>query len=480
MKHCLDQAVGGALMAACLVLAPSHGHASLSCPTPQPAFSYIDVDNDGCHTAGIDSESVDDQLQASPTMANTPSFVGPPDTGLVIPHEFGLPDDADPFWSVPNDVWIDGAIRGPSSVRIEAGGTTYVNGPIRIKAKGHSDEGDLRLGCAAGCGPTVVADGVRITNNGLLSIYGAEVGDDVNVKVSCVPGHIPCGGSAYFARATAIGQGFRVNSPGGIHFESGTSLLTIGDGASLATKAVRIDGGTVGFSIRFELDGGVAFGAGTRLRAGGSATLRGGDGGPLVGPVSLGAGAEIAGSGISLGGSSVDIGANSRLRATRDISGFGPQLSSIGVGAAAGALTIGDGSVLVGGRISLGAAAGLLDVGNGVQLTTSGADQEIELAGSDVVVGAGATLSKSTGDLTPILITATSSVVVASSSLKGAGLDVSVSDPGASIAFTDDAVIGASGTAATFTAPSGTCDLTGSTFTKLAVDTAACGAVIDP
>src|SRR5262245_27071070 len=125
-----SRAVSSSLAVSFLLLLTTSAHASHSCPTAQPAFAYVDVDNDGCYTAGLDSGNVDTQLQAASTMANTPSFVGPAGTGLVIPHALRLPDDADVFWSVPNDVWIDGEIRGPSSVRLEAGGTTYINGQI--------------------------------------------------------------------------------------------------------------------------------------------------------------------------------------------------------------------------------------------------------------------------------------------------------------------------------------------------------------
>jgi len=475
-----SQMVSSSLAGSFVLLLAASSHASHTCPMDQPAFAYVDVDNDGCYTAGVDSGTVDASLQSAPAMANTPSFVGPPDTGLVIPHKLMLPDDADVFWSVPNDVWIDGEIRGPSSVRLEAGGTTYINGPIRLKAKGFSDEGDLRLGCATGCGQTIVGDGVMLANNGQLRIYDAQIGNDVYVKASCSPGNIPCGGSAHFARATSIGDRFRVNSPGGIDFEEGTSLLVIGNDANLTTKSVSIDGGSVDFVIAFALVGGVELGAGARLRAGGEVEINGGDGGPVTGAVTLGGGARLSGKGIFVAGSSLTIGAGSQLKAKKDASFGGQQLSSVHLTAHSGTLSVGDETTVLAGRMRLRALAGLLDVGNAVALTVSGAGQYLELEGSEVAVGTGAALTKSTGDSEAIAIVGVASVTVASSALKGSGLDVSVTDPGAMIAFTEDEVYGGLGTVAKFTAPGGVCDLTGSTFTRLAVDATGCATVIDP
>jgi hypothetical protein len=242
------------LIVTAAILSASCGSALAShlCPTPQPAFSYVDVDNDGCHTEGIDSGSIDADLQAAPAMAGMPSYVAPADTGIVVPGKLLLPIDADPFWSVPNGVWIDGKILGPSSLRIEAGGDTNIHGSIRLRAQGFSNEGDLRLGCSAGCGPTNIGSGVKLANNGQLLVYDATVGDGVTIKASCSPGGVPsCGGSAYFYRATLIGDGFRLLSPGGIFFGDGIVPLVIGNDLDLRTKAVRTDGGVLGFSIRF-------------------------------------------------------------------------------------------------------------------------------------------------------------------------------------------------------------------------------------
>jgi hypothetical protein len=455
-------------------------YASHSCPTLQPSFAYIDVDNDGCYTAGIDSDGVDAQLQAPVTMTNVPSFVAPPNTGLVIPDFLVLPTNADPFWSVPNDVWIDGRISGPSSLRIEAGGTTYLNGRIRTKGKGVSDGAEVRLGCAAGCGPTVVDDGARLANNGLLALYDAEIGDDVRIKVSCEPGGVPsCGGRSYFARATSIGDRVRLSSAGGIHFDEGTSLLVIGDGVSLTTRSVRTDGATLGFGIVFELNAGVTFGSDTRLRAGGSIDIYGGESLPATGPVSFGPAGELVASGLFVEGSSLDIGAGSVLRGKRDIMVEGRR-STVRLGAANGPLSVSDGAMIGGGRVILDSGAGLLDVGSAVQLMTSGGDEEIALGGRQIVVGPSALLT-TTSDVAPIVIAADASVSVSSSSLRGGDLEVSVSDPAATIAFTDNQATGVAGTIATFVAASGgVCDLTGSVFTKVALDTTNCGTVIGP
>ncbi len=130
--------------------------AATGCPSPQPDFSYIDVDNDGCHTAGMDSPSVDADLME-------PAFVGPAGTGLVIPNSLVLPNQANPYWSIPNDLWIDGRISGPSELNVEAGGTTYIQGSIRMRARGDGYEGDTTIGCAVGCGPVVVGDGAKLT-----------------------------------------------------------------------------------------------------------------------------------------------------------------------------------------------------------------------------------------------------------------------------------------------------------------------------
>ena len=465
-----------------LLQVPAIADASHSCPTPQPPFAYVDVDNDGCHTDAVDSTSIDAQLQAATTMANVPSFVAPPGTGLVLPSSLVLPDDADPFWSVPNDVWIDGQVSGPAGLRIEAGGTTYVNGSIRLKAKGFSDDADLRLGCAAGCGPTVLDDGVRLGNNGLLAIYDVAIGNDVRITVRCEPGGVPsCGGQSFFARATAIGSGFRLDSPGGIHFEEGVSPLTIGDGARFTTKAVSTDGGTLGFPISMELAAGVTFGSDARLRAGGSMTVQGGESSfPLTGPVGFGAGARLGASTLVVRGSSLGFGSGSDLRGRRDIMVSG-QLSSVILRAADGPLTLGADTSIAAGRMYLDAGTGLLDAGAGTRLSTSGASQEIELTGAQIVVSPGAELSKSTSDLTPILIAADSSVSVLSSSIRGAGLNVSVSQAAATISFTGNDVNGEDGRTAVFTAPGGgVCDLSGSTFGKLGIDTTGCGSVVGP
>jgi acetyltransferase-like isoleucine patch superfamily enzyme len=467
-------------IAAVLCFLPAPAHASHSCPTAQPAFAYVDVDNDGCHTEGIDSTSVDAALQAPTTMVNVPSFTAPANTGLVIPVALDIPEEADPYWSVPNDVWIDGGIGGDSSLRIEAGGTTFVNANIRMRSKGFSDASDLELGCSSGCGPTVVAEDMRIDNNGGFVVYDAVIGNRVRINVRCEPGGVPsCGGQAFFYRATSIGDEVRLNSPGGIYFSEGTSLLTVGNYVSMTTKAVSTDGGTLGFPLLIELGAGVSFGVGARLRAGGSMFIDGGEAPVITGPVSIGSDARLSASTLVVRGSSVGVGAHGDLRGKKDIS-FPGQISTVFLGTSGGPLTIESGTRIAGGRIGVDAGAGVAHLAGDVTLSTAGADQSIELTGGVIEVGPGASIAKATNDLTPISIAAVSDIQIATSALRGAGVNVSVSDPGGTIAFLGSEAKGASGTTATFSAPGGNCDLTGSGFIGMTLDTAGCGLVVGP
>jgi hypothetical protein len=451
---------------------------SHTCPTPQPSFSYIDADNDGCHTSGVDSASIDAQLQAASTPGGGPSFVGPPGTGVVIPRALALPADANPYWSVANDVWIDGPIKGASELKLEAGGTTYLDGSIKIKARGVPNEGNVTLGCLAGCGPTVVAGGVKLASNGHFVIYDAQLGDDVRAVVRCAPGHDPgCGGSFNLRRPTAVGHRLRVVSKGGIDFRDGAAPLVIGDDVLLRTGANSADGGVIGFPILLILPGGVSIGANARLSAGGGVSL---DADPTSGPsapIAIGPGSALAGVDVVLIGSSVDVGAASALTGKVDL-GF-QATSSVVVTATDGSATVGSDTRLSGGTIRISAQAGSLIVDTGVRAVCSGGSQRIELSGSSVTVDTGTRWTKSTTDSRPISVTGASSVSIASSSLVGAGLDVSVSDPGASITFVDDSATGSAGSVAAFSAP-GACDLTGSTFGSLALDVSGCGSVIGP
>jgi hypothetical protein len=464
---------------ALISLSPGGAQASHICLTPQPAFSYVDVDNDGCYTDGVDSGSIDAALQAAPPMAGMPSYTDPADTGIVVPRLLVLPVDADPYWSVPNDVWIDGKITGPSSLRIEAGGTTNIHGSIRLKAQGFSNEGDLRLGCISGCGPTIIADEVELANNGLLAIYDGEAGNGVRIRVSCSPGGVPsCGGRAYFGRAVSIGDDFQLKSPGGITFDDGALPLTIGNNASLQTKAVRTDGGTLGFSIRFELPAGATIGNDVRMRSGGSTTIEGRvDSDPVTGPISIGTGASFVGSTVLLHGAGLEIGADARLKGKPDISIPG-HLSTVSLHSPGGALVLGDELEIDAGRVFVNAATNDLVIGTAADLATASASQAIELTGGHIAVGPGSSLTKSTGDSTPIQIEALLGVDIEAVSFQGAGLVVTLSN--GTITFTDNDATGAEGTTARFEVLGGLCDLTGSTFTKMSLDTSGCGSVVGP
>jgi hypothetical protein len=101
------------------------------------------------------------------------------------------------------------------------------------------------------------------------------------------------------------------------------------------------------------------------------------------------------------------------------------------------------------------------------------------LLGDSVTLGTSCNLSKSVNDQ-PIRVTAASAVTISSSALTGGGLEVSASGPAAAITFTGNEAKGGTGTDATFSAPGGSCDLTGTRFVKMAVDVSECGSVTGP
>ena len=448
--------------------------AATNCPSPQPAFAYVDVDNDGCYTSGVDSGSIDADLVA-------PTFVAPPGTGIVVPHSLALPDQANPHWSAENDVWIDGRVGGPSELVIEAGGTTTINGSVQMEARGDGYEGDTTIGCATGCGPVVIADRARVTANGYLTIYDASIGDDVRIAVPCAPGGDPsCYAWLDLVRPAAIGHRFRVRSPGGVMIRDGTAPLAIGDDVKMKTKSVFADGGTIGFDIYLNAPAGLTIGTNARLQAGGSVELGGGPSGGLPsGPLAIGAGAKVSGTGIGLflWGTSIDIGAGLRLRAKFEVDSA--QLMPIRI-RADGPIDVASDVRIAGGGIIIDSGSGAMTF-DGVSITSGSRSQFIQLVGESITLGAGSVLTKSKVTDGPIHVNAGSAVSIASSTLVGEGLDVSVSAPGASIAFTNDDAYGGVGTVASFTTPGdGVCDLSGSTFVNMDLDVGTCGSVIGP
>jgi hypothetical protein len=451
-------------------LRPLAAAAAIGCPSPQPDYAYIDADNDGCYTDGVDSTSIDSALQA-------PTFVGPAGTGVVIPSSLVLPNQANPYWSVPNDVWIDGQVSGPSELIVEAGGTTYIQGRIRMSARGEGYEGDTTLGCLTGCGPVVIGDGAKLTANGYLTIYDATIGDDVRIVAPCAPGdNFSCYAWLDLLRPVAIGDRFQVRSPGGIMFHEGALPLAIGDDLKLQTKSITMDGGTIGFDIDIYPIAGFTIGANAKIRAGGTLTLGAG----ASGPVEIGAGARISGVGIgtSLKGTSIMVGAGSQIRAGYDASYAKYMPVDL---SAEGPIDIADGVRVSGGEIGIDAGVGTLTLGAGTSVASTGRVQAIVLVGESISVGADSTLQKSTLDSDPLRFNASSAVTVFSSSLRGAGLDVTVTAPAATITFTNDEVRGSPGSVATFrTLAGGSCDLSGSSFAALDLDVSQCGSVIGP
>ena len=447
--------------------------AALDCPSPQPDFAYVDADNDGCYTSGVDSSSIDAALK-------TAAFVAPPGTGVVIPHTLVLPNQANPHWSVENDIWIDGRVNGPSELVIEAGGTTTINGYVRMQAQGEGYEGDTTIGCATGCGPVVIADRARVTANGYLTIYDATIGDDVRIVAPCAPGGDPsCYAWLDLVRPASIGDRFKVRAPGGVTIRDGTAPLVIGDDVNMKTKSVFADGGTIGFDIYLNAEAGLTIGANARLAAGGSVDLGGVSLGMLTGPLTIGTGAKVSGTGIGvfLGGSSVDIGAGMLLRAKFEIDSA--QQMPVGI-ASAGPLSIASDVRIYGGGIIIDSGIGAMTL-DGVAITSGSRSQFIGLYGESITLGPGSVLTKSKVDGGPILVNAGSAVSIASSTLSGEGLEVSVSSPTATIAFTNDDARGGVGTVARFTTPGdGSCDLSGSTFLNMSLDTSTCGSVIGP
>jgi hypothetical protein len=474
-RHQLSLRLLVAAVAALLcAAAPQASHAATNCPLPQPKFAYVDTDNDGCHTPGVDSASVDADLAAA-------SFVGPPGTGLVIPHSLSLPFQANPHWSIENDVWIDGRVGGPSELIIEAGGTTYVNGVIKLQAYGDGYEGDMLIGCATGCGPVVIADGARVEANGYVTIYDAAIGDDVRMAFPCSPSsEFTCDSYIELFRTVSIGDRLRVRAPGGITIHGGSAPLVVGDELKMRTIAQFVDGGTVSYDIEILAAAGLTIGERANLHAGGTLQLGAVSAGVPSAPFELGQSAKLAGTGwagVRLWGSTIGIGSAGKIRANYEIDSNKVMPVTL---RGAGAVDVAERVRIIGGEMLIDAGTGALTLAPEVFVTAQDRVQAIRLQGGSVNVGAGCKLVKSNQDGSPVRVVATSGATISSSLLHGAGLEVSVTDPGAAIEFTSNGAKGSLGTAAVFSAPSGSCDLSGSTFTNLALDVAACGSVTGP